>query len=173
MKKILHAILVVSYESLQMILFSLPRFRSLNYIKKLFLILNGAKIGNRITFYPGLWIAPAKNLEIGDDVDLAYGVLITTSGGVKIGDRTLVGYRTQILSSNHNIPPNQGKIFGSGHTKEKVCIGNDVWIGSTCTILPGVTIGEGAVVAAGSVVTKDVEEFTIVAGVPARVIRAR
>jgi acetyltransferase-like isoleucine patch superfamily enzyme len=112
-------------------------------------------------------------MKIGNHVDLAWGVLITTSGGVEIGDRTLVGYRTLILSANHNIPPRPGTIFGSGHTKKKVTIANDVWIGAHCMILPGVTIGEGAVIAGGSVVTKDVAPFEIVGGVPAKVIKTR
>jgi acetyltransferase-like isoleucine patch superfamily enzyme len=124
-------------------------------------------------YYPGVWIVPGRGLALGDDVDLALDVLITTSGGVTIGDRSLIGYRTQILSGNHRIPVGKERIFGSGHVVEPVVIGADVWIGANCTILPGVSIGSGAVVAAGSVVTKDVGEYTVVAGVPAREIRCR
>ncbi|EAZ96272.1 putative acyl transferase protein [Flavobacteria bacterium BAL38] len=135
--------------------------------------IQGAKIGKKITYYPGIRINPCINLKLGDHVDLAWGVLITTGGGVEIGDRTLIGYRTQILSANHVIPSNKGKIFGAGHTPAKVVIKNDVWIGANCVIVAGVTIGEGAVVAAGSVVTKDVKPFTIVGGVPAKLIKER
>ena len=165
--------LVVSYEFIQYSLFLLPRYRSLNYIKSLFLRSNGAQLGRRITYYPGVWIAPGRNLKIGDDVGLALGVLITTSGGVEIGDRTLVGYRAQIISANHKIPEGRKKIFGSGHEKKKVLIGPDVWIGANSMILPGVKIGEGAVIAAGSVVTNNVEPYTIVGGVPAKEIKKR
>jgi len=133
----------------------------------------GASVGKRVVFYPGVWIVPGRKLILGDDVDLALDVLITTSGGVEIGDRTLVGYRTQILSSNHVIPPGKGNIFTAGHDKKAVTIGKDVWIGGNCLILPGITIGDGAVVAGGSVVTKDVEAFTIVAGVPAKLLKVR
>ena len=132
-----------------------------------------AKIGKRVVFYPGVWIAPGRNLVLGDDVDLALGVLITTSGGVEIGERTLIGYRTQIISGNHKIPNNKNTIFGAGHEYSKVIIGSDCWIGANCIIMPGVSIGEGAVVAGGSVVTKDVEPFTIVGGVPAKKIKSR
>lgn len=130
-------------------------------------------MGKQVTFYPGIKINPGFNIRLGDHVDLAWGVLITTGGGVEIGDRTLVGYGTHILSANHVIPPRPGRIFDSGHEKKKVSIGKDVWIGAQCVILPGVRIGEGAVVAAGSVVTKDVEAFAIVAGVPAKKIKDR
>lgn len=90
-----------------------------------------------------------------------------------IGDRTLVGYRTQILSGNHIVPVRPEWIYGAGHEFKSVVIGSDVWIGAGCTVLPGVTIGTGAVVAAGSVVTKDVDEYCIVGGVPARLIKMR
>lgn len=78
-----------------------------------------------------------------------------------------------ILSTNHIIPQGRARIFESGHRKEPVSIGSDVWIGASSTILAGVTIGDGAVIAAGSVVTKDVEPYSIVAGVPARQIKRR
>ena len=166
--------LVVSAETLMTLIFALPRYRPLNFLKSLYLRrVFGAKVGRRVIFYQGVWIFSGRNLTLGNDVDLAAGVLITTEGGVSIGDRTLVGYRTCILSSNHNIPPKPDRILGAGHTKARVDIGPDVWIGANCTILPGVSIGEGAVVAAGSVVTKDVEPFQIVAGVPAKVLKVR
>jgi acetyltransferase-like isoleucine patch superfamily enzyme len=134
----------------------------------------GAKLGKHIVYYPGVWISPPKGkLVIGDHVDLALDVLVTCCGGVHIGDRVLIGYRTQILSSNHMIPESRGQIFGSGHVKKSVHIDKDVWIGANCIILPGVSIGEGAIVAAGSVVTKDVPAFNIYAGVPAKKIKQR
>ncbi len=168
-----HRFLVVSYESIMQLLFILPRYPLLNWVKGRFLSLNGAKLGKRIVFYPNVWIAPGKNLVIDDDVDVALGVVITTAGGVRIGARTLIGYHTQILSTNHNIPGDKGRIFGAGHSKQQVTIGEDVWIGSCCTILPGTSIGDGAVIAAGSVVTKDVAPYSIMAGVPAKLVRER
>lgn len=145
----------------------------LNSVKSLFLRMSGATVGKRVIYYPGVFIAPGRNLHLGDDVDLATGVIITTRGGVSIGHRALIGYRTSIFSSNHHVPMGVGQIFESGHDFAEVKIGNDVWIGASCVILPGVTIGEGAVVGAGSVVTKDVAPFAMVAGVPAKLIRYR
>lgn len=165
--------LVVSAETLMQALFLLPRYRVFNFIKSIFLKLMGAKISSGVVFYPGVWIFPCKGLRLGENVDLAKDVLITTSGGVDIGDRTLVGYRTQILSSNHIIPKGRKRVFNSGHVHKKVTIHNDVWIGANCIILPGVVIGEGAVVAAGSVVTKNVQAFEVVGGSPAKLIKLR
>lgn len=153
--------------------FSFPRGMGASYIKSLILRMAGAKVGKRVTIYSGVWVFPGRNLILGDDVDLALDVLITTNGGVEIGDRSMIGYRTQILSQNHIIPENRERIFGAGHKREKVVIGNDVWIGANAIVLPGVEIGEGAIVAAGSVVTKDVPPYAIVAGVPAKLIKER
>jgi acetyltransferase-like isoleucine patch superfamily enzyme len=156
-----------------LLLLSLPRFTICDWFKSVVLRCLGAKIGKRVVFYPGLWILPCKNIRIEDDVDLAYGVLITTAGGVTIGERTMIGYRTQILTNNHGIPPRPERIFDAPDERGPVDIGPDVWIGCNCVILPSVTIGEGAVVAAGSVVTKDVPDFTVVGGIPAKIIKER
>ncbi len=153
--------------------FNLPRVLFFSEIKAIILRIVGAKVGKRTTIYPGVWIFPGKRLTIGDDVDLAFGVIITTNGGVVIGDRVLIGYRAQILSSNHIIPKNKEQIFGAGHKFKPVTIHKDVWIGANAIILPGVSIGEGAVIAAGSVVTKDVPSFGVVAGIPAKLIKHR
>lgn len=165
--------LVCTYELLSSIIFALPRHKLFNLIKSNYMRIQGAKIGKNITYYPGIKINPCINLVLGDNVDLAWGVIITTGGRVEIGDRSLIGYRTIISSANHIIPPNKEKIFYSGHEPKKVIIENDVWIGGNCVITAGVVIGEGAVVAAGSVVTKDVLPFTVVGGVPAKFIKNR
>ena len=168
-----HSFLVVCYECVLQILFSLPRFRLFNWFKAMFLRCRGAKIGKCVVFYPGVWIEPGNGLCVGDDVDLAKDVLIGTGGGVTIGDRTMIGFRTQIFSGNHAIPERGKPIFGSGHVRKPTVIEEDVWIGANCIILCGVTIGKGAVVGAGSVVTKSVESYAIVAGNPAKLIRMR
>jgi len=165
--------LVCTFEIVSWLIFSLPRHKLFNFFKSNFLRLLSSKVGNGITYYPGIKISPGTHLALGDNVDLAWGVLITTAGGVEIGDRTLVGYNTMIFSANHVIPHGIDKIFYAGHEKKKVTIANDVWIGAGCIILPGVNIGEGAIVAAGSIVTKNVEPFSMVAGVPARLIKNR
>ena len=171
--KILKPVLVVSFETIMSLVLNLPRYAWCLFLKKCFLSIMGAKIGKRVVIYPGVWIAPGRNLIVEDDVDLAKDVLITTAGGVFIGARTLIGYRTQVLSANHRIPPVGARIPVSGDVYAQVTIGKDVWIGANCVIAPGATIGEGAVVGAGSVVTKSVEPHSIVGGVPAKLIRMR
>ena len=172
-RKRIRPFFVVSYEMVMRCLFALPRYRFLNRFKSLFLRLNGAVVGKRVVFYPGLWIAPGRNLVIGDDVDLAWGVLIESAGGVTIGDRTLIGFGTKIFSRNHIVPPGHGLIFSSGHVNKPVTIGNDVWLGANVIVLPGRTIGDGAVVGAGSVVTKDVPPYAVVVGNPAKILTLR
>jgi putative colanic acid biosynthesis acetyltransferase WcaF len=173
MKKYIKNFAVCTYESLSTIVFALPRHQIFNVVKRNYIRVQGGNVGKGVTFYPGIRINPAMNIIIGNHVDLAWGVIITTKGGVRIGDRTLIGYRTQIISANHFIPQNEGRIFESGHIAKKVIIENDVWIGANCIITSGVTIGEGSVIAAGSVVTKNVTPFTIVGGVPAKFIKER
>ncbi|ARJ39568.1 acyl transferase [Sporosarcina ureae] len=165
--------IIVTIEFFMETLFKLPRYKLFNEIKKTFLVLFGNKVGKETIFYPGVWIMPPRNLKVGNNVDFAKDVQITTGGSVEIGDRVLIGYGTKILSSNHSIPINKGQVFYSGHTHSAVIIEKDVWIGANCIILPGVYIGEGAIIAAGSVVTKSVSSFTIVGGVPAKIIKER
>jgi acetyltransferase-like isoleucine patch superfamily enzyme len=173
MKQTIKSIIVISYELVMNVIFSLPRYRIFIFFKKSLLQVMGAKVGKKIHIYPGVWITPGRNLIVEDNVDLAKDVLITTTGGVFIGKNTLIGYRTQILSSNHIIPPIGEQFLTSGHNHKPIYISNDVWIGANCIITAGVKIGKGAVVAAGSVVTKEVPENSIVGGIPAKVIRYR
>lgn len=165
--------LVITYEAIAQILFAMPRYPVFNAIKSAYLRLNGAHIGARVIYYPGVWIAPGRNLTVGDDVDFARGVIVETAGGVEIGDRTLIGYGAVIMSGNHEIPPNRGRIFYGGYRRAKIIIGSDVWIGANSVILPGRSIGDGAVIGAGSIVTKDVEPYHVVVGTPARTIKVR
>lgn len=169
----LKSFVVISFEAIARVLFALPRYALLNRLKAAFLRLNGARVGTRVVLYPGVWIAPGRGLTLGDDVDLALDVYIETSGGVEIGARVLVGPRTCILSANHSVPLGGGRIFGAGRSEAPVVIENDVWLGANVMVLPGVRIGEGAVVGAGSVVTRSIPAMTVAAGNPARVIRER
>jgi len=171
--RVIKSFLVISFEALMNIIFILPRYRFFIFFKTLLLKVMGAKIGKKVVIYPGVWITPGKNLVLGDSVDLAKDVIITTTGGVTIGDRVLVGYRTQILSANHSIPPVGEPFPISGDDLAPINIEKDVWIGANCIITAGVNIGEGSVVAGGSVVTKDIPPNCIYGGIPAKLIRKR
>lgn len=173
MKRFIKSVAIISFEALIRLVFALPRFSWIGFFKASLLRVMGARIGRRVTFYPGVWIMTGRQLTVGDDVDLALDVLITSDGGVTIGNRVLIGYRTQILSRNHIIPKERLSIFGSGHSSRPVVIGDDPWIGGNCVILPGVTIGKGCVIGAGSIVTKSIPDYSIAVGNPAKVVRVR
>jgi acetyltransferase-like isoleucine patch superfamily enzyme len=112
------------------------------------------------------------NLKIGNSVVINYGCIIHALGGVTIGDNTLLSPNVQIYAQNHGLK--RGKIIRSQkQTARGIRIGSDVWIGAGAIILDGVTIETGAVIGAGSVVTKCVPENTIWAGNPAKKIAER
>jgi acetyltransferase-like isoleucine patch superfamily enzyme len=113
-----------------------------------------------------------KNLSIGDRVKLD-AIDINAKGGVEIGNDCLIAGGTKIWSINHCFRDPTIRISEQGYDEGRVTISEDVWIGSNAIILPGITIGRGAVVAAGAVVTKDIAPFMVVAGVPAKPIGRR
>ena len=104
-------------------------------------------------------------VKIGKNVIVMNGCLMMSAGGITIEDETQIAANVQLISNNHDLD-NRNVI-----TCKPIHIGKRVWIGAGSTILPGVTIGDNSVIGAGSVVTKNVEADTIVAGNPARVIR--
>jgi acetyltransferase-like isoleucine patch superfamily enzyme len=126
--------------------------------------------GERVALQLPLHIAQPEEVELGDDVSIAAFVHIWGAGGVRVGARTMIGSHSAISSVTHDYE--SAEMWCTVVTKP-VSIGSDVWLGAHCMILPGVTVGEGAVVGAGSVVTRDVEPMTVVAGVPAREISRR
>ena len=152
----------------------LPASPICNCIKKYVLVFRGAKIGTNVYIYPGVYIDKPNRLVIGDDVVLSRDVIITTSGGVCIGDRVMVGYGSKILSADHAIPQSVEKpIRFSGHVFGPVNIQDDVWICANCVITQGITVGRSSVIAAGAVVIKDVPPHIITGGVPAKIIKSR
>jgi len=112
---------------------------------------------------------------IGHRCALNMNVIINAEidGEIVIGNNVLVGPNVVMRATNHAFSNPSLLIWQQGHTAGKIVICNDVWIGANAIILAGVTIGEGAVVAAGAVVTKDIPSYSIVAGVPAVIIKWR
>jgi acetyltransferase-like isoleucine patch superfamily enzyme len=100
-------------------------------------------------------------------------VIYGFSGGLEIGDAVRIAAHTIIVPGNHIYENPEKQIRLQGTESKGIKIDNDVWLGTGVRVLDGVTIGAGAVIAAGSVVTKDVPEFSVVGGVPARVIKWR
>ncbi len=106
---------------------------------------------------------------MGDRFLANYNVTILDIAPVHIGNDCMIGPGTCIITVNHPLSP-KGRRNHLGIAKP-ITIGNDVWIGANCTILPGVTIGNNVVIAAGAVVTKDVPDNCVVGGVPAKIMK--
>ncbi|MGT2749955.1 sugar O-acetyltransferase [Streptococcus orisasini] len=133
-------------------------------IKELF-----GSVGDNPTVLPVFNCDYGKNIHVGDDFLINYNGIILDIAPVEIGNHVMIGPNTLITTVGHPLSP-QGRRQHLGEA-QPVKIGNDVWIGGNCTILPGVTIGDNAVIAAGAVVTKDVAANSLVGGVPAKLIR--
>ncbi len=114
-----------------------------------------------------------SSLKIGNNVGINHYCFIGVRGDIEIGDNVIFGPRVNIFSENHIFDDLEIPIKHQGVIKDKTSIGSDVWIGANVSIMSGVTIGDGCVIAAGSIVTKDVEHYSIVGGVPAKLIRSR
>jgi acetyltransferase-like isoleucine patch superfamily enzyme len=112
----------------------------------------------------------ARRLVVGERCWFNVQVYLDLSAAIVVGDRVRIGQQAMLITSTHDYLSEPG-VRGGPLIGRKVVIGDGAWLGARCTILPGVSIGEGAVVAAGTLVTKDVPPHTIVAGVPARPIR--
>lgn len=114
-----------------------------------------------------------ESLTVGNNVGINHYCYIGVRGKITIGDNVIFGPRVSVFSENHNFDRLDIPIKDQGETRKDTLIGNDVWIGAGSIILSGVKIGDGAIIAAGSVVNKDVSSNTIVAGVPAKIIKKR
>ena len=129
--------------------------------------LTGKRIDETFRLFPPFYADFGKNISIGKDVFVNSGCHFQDQGGITIGDGSLIGHNVVLATINHDLDPakNGKNIYAP------IRIGNHVWIGSNATVLPSVTIGDWAVVAAGAVVTKDVPPYTVVGGVPAPILK--
>ena len=142
-------------------------FHDLDETRELFSRLIGKDLSDDFRVFPPFTTDFGKNIHIGRNVFINSGCRFQDQGGIYIGDNVLIGHNVVLATLNHEEnPQKRGNLCPA-----PIKIANDVWIGSNATILPGVAIGEGAIIAAGAVVTKDVEENSIVGGVPAKFIR--
>jgi maltose O-acetyltransferase len=126
--------------------------------------------GRASVIHPHVVILFPENVYIGNNVGIAEFVHIRGAGGVYIGDDSLIATHATITSVTHDTEVLDG-YFRNTSKLEPVVIGKNVWIGSGAIILPGVNIGEGSIVGAGSVITHDVPSHVIVVGAPGRIIK--
>lgn len=114
-----------------------------------------------------------ENLTIGEGTAINAGAHINATGGIEIGAHVHIGINLTIYSSNHNFKSEIGIPYDNTEILKKVVIKDCVWIGANVSIIPGITIGEGAIIGMGAVVTKDVPDGAIVGGNPAQIIGHR
>lgn len=144
------------------------------------LSVEGVTVGDNVTIdrYATLRVSGnmrelGKGIRIGNDTGIGAYCYIGAAGGIEIGNNVQFGQRINLHAENHLFDDPDKPIREQGTTRRGIRIEDDCWIGSCSVILDGVTIGKGAVIAAGSVVTKDIAPFAVVAGVPAKVLRQR
>lgn len=130
------------------------------------------------TYNEGLYIIPPiyanwglKNVHVGKNVIFNFNVCLVDDADIFIGDDCLIGPGCHLITAQHPISPMLRKGEEKLQYNKPIHIGNNVWLGAGVIVLPGVTIGDNSIVAAGSVVTHDVESNVIVAGTPAKVLR--
>ena len=136
---------------------------------------SSAKIGKGVKIWRDVWVDDYPKLTIGDEVTVGKSAMLLSSGGLTIGNRVMVAHGSQLVSAGHTIPDldSEETMRHADILSAPIVLEDDVWIGAGAIVLPGVTVGEGAIVAAGAVVTRNVPPRTIVAGIPASVVRER
>ncbi|WP_175621925.1 sugar O-acetyltransferase [Chryseobacterium schmidteae] len=135
-------------------------------ITKLLSEILNQEVQNVAVFTP-LYINYGKNINIGKNVFINFDCTFLALGGITIEDNVLIGPKVSLITENHPLDPKLRK----GLIGKPIHIKKNAWIGANVTVLPGVTIGENAVIAAGAVVSKDVPDNVIVGGIPAKIIK--
>jgi acetyltransferase-like isoleucine patch superfamily enzyme len=142
-------------------------YRTPDEVRALLAELTGKPIDDSVVVFPPFHSEFGKNLTLGPGVFINLGCRFQDTGGIAIGDGTLIGHGSTLTTLNHHVDPDRRAEM----VPASIRIGRKVWLGAAVTVVPGVTIGDGAIVGAGAVVTRDVPANAIVAGVPAKLIR--
>ena len=158
----------VSQEALRITAEMNNSYRTPEELRDLFSRLIGKPVDETFGLFPPFYTDCGKNITGGKNVFINSGCRFQDQGGITIGDGSLIGHQVVLATLNHSFAP----ALRSSLVPAPIHIGKNVWLGANVTVTSGVTIGDGAVVAAGAVVTKDVPANTVVAGVPAKVIRS-
>ncbi|WP_206323949.1 DapH/DapD/GlmU-related protein [Streptomyces sp. HNM0574] len=128
----------------------------------------GGPLPESVTVYPPFFTECGLHTAFGERVFVNQGCTFMDRGGIRIGDDVMIAPKASLITGGHPLPLAERRAYLS---LAPIVIEDDVWIGAGATVTQGVTVGAGAVVAAGAVVTRDVPARTLVAGVPARVVR--
>lgn len=149
------------------------RYISCIYVIHAFVFrLCGVTIGNNVKLSSGCSFENPSGLSIGNETYVGSQVFFGAHNGISIGKQVMIGSGTSFLSADHNFDECNTPIVNQGmkHEDKEIVVEDNVWIGTKCIILKKVRLGKGSVIGAGSVVTKDVSPYTIVAGNPAKII---
>ncbi|WP_133650558.1 sugar O-acetyltransferase [Paraburkholderia flava] len=144
-------------------------FNDADEVRALFSDLIGRKVDDSFVLAPPFYTTGGLDIRVGRNVFINQNCTFYDLGGLDIGDDVMIGPNVSLITSGHPIEPSQRR---NGVIAKPIVIGKNVWIAAGATIIGGVTVGENSVVAAGSVVTRDVPPNTLVGGNPARVIRS-
>lgn len=137
-------------------------------IQRIFSELTGRQVDETFGLFPPFYTDCGQNITVGKHVFINSGCRFQDQGGITIGDGTLIGHNVVLATLNHGLAPEERHdLFPA-----PIRIGRNVWIGANATILPGVTVGDNAVIGAGAVVTRDIPANVVAAGVPAKCIRS-
>lgn len=129
--------------------------------------------GENVSLHPGVYLLCPEKIRLGNNVSIHPMCYIDATGGINIGNDVSVAHSVTIMSTEHVFSDINVPIKDQGTSLHPTIIKDNVWIGAKSTILAGITISSGSIVAAGTVVKKDVEENNIVGGIPAKLIRKR
>jgi acetyltransferase-like isoleucine patch superfamily enzyme len=157
----------VSQEALKLTAELNGHYHTPEEVQELFSRLIGKPVDNTFAMFPPFYTDCGKNINVGKNVFINSGCRFQDQGGITIGDGVLIGHNVVLATLNHDIDPRKRSTLHPA----PIMIGHDVWIGANATVVPGVTIGDGAIIAAGAVVTKDVPPNVIVGGVPAKIVK--
>jgi len=136
-------------------------------IRNLLSQITGSEVDESVAVFTPLYINHGKHTKIGKNVFINFDCVFLDLGGITIEDNVLIAPKVSLLSEGHPVSAQDRQSLVPGH----IHIKTNAWIGAGAIILPGVTIGENAIVAAGAVVSKDVPPNTIVGGIPATIIK--
>jgi acetyltransferase-like isoleucine patch superfamily enzyme len=137
-------------------------------IRRSFEELIGKPVGDSFTLIPPFYADHGLNITVGRTVFIGYECAFTGHAAIDIADQVMIAHKVNLVTAGHPVEPDQRRAYIAA---APITIETNVWIGAAATVLPGVSIGAGSVVAAGAVVTRDVPPATLVGGVPAAVIR--
>jgi len=138
-------------------------------VRAVFEELIGKPVGDPFHLIPPFYADYGRNITVGRAVFIGAQCMFTGHGAIDIADEVMISNKVNLVTAGHPVDPVRRRDF---ITVEPISIERNVWIGTAATVLPGVTIGADSVVAAGAVVTHDVAPATLVAGVPATVVRS-